>query len=244
MAFAGKKRWVKGSFKTTARKGLLHYLDAIFAPVSQRKIMKSSINDMAFTERRRVPVRALLGGVLFLVMAIQGFRMESNGIAALLLVCSLWYLGMAWLNRNAGSQTLMVLKDKGIWFFNADGLVPYTSIEATEVESYSGIAQMQLNTVLHIIAEKADTLPNFNDSRWKIFFKMPSARKGKGFRKHLVVFNYGGLRDEDGKNVDYENLEEELTYRIEKAHQEEHEQSHSVYVPSSSANDALAPVTH
>jgi hypothetical protein len=230
--------------ETTARKGLLHYLDAIFAPVSQRKIMKSTINDMAFTERRRVPVRALLGGVLFLVMAIQGFRMESNGIAALLLVCSLWYLGMAWLNRNAGSQTLMILKDKGIWFFNADGLVPYTSIEATEVESYSGIAQMQLNTVLHIIAERADTLPDFNDSRWKIFFKMPSARKGKGFRKHLVVFNYGGLRDEDGNNVDYENLEEELTYRIEKAHQEEHEQSHSVYVPSSSANDALSPVTH
>jgi len=205
--------------------------------------MKSAINDMAFTERRRVPVRALLGGIVFLIMAIQGFRMQSNGIAAALLVCSLWYLGMAWLNRNAGAQTLMILKDKGIWFFNADGLVPYTSIEATEVESYSGIAQMQLNTVLHIIAEKANTLPNFKDSRLKILFKMPSARKGKGFRKYLVVFNYGGLRDEDGKNVDYDNLEEEILYRIEKAHLLEAEQSRGVFVPSSSANDALTPVT-
>ncbi|MDQ0655221.1 hypothetical protein [Pseudomonas cedrina] len=206
--------------------------------------MKSTITDIAFTERRRVPVRALLGGIVFLAMAIQGFRMESNGIATLLLVCSFWYLGMAWLNRNAGSQTLMILKDNGIWFFNADGLVPYTAIEATEVESYSGIVQMQLNTVIHIAAEKADTLPNFDDSRWKIFFKMPSARKGKGFRKHLVVFNYGGLRDEDGKNVDYDDLEDELAYRIEKAHQKEHELINPVYVPSSSANDALSPVTH
>ena len=113
---------------------------------------------------------------------------------------------MAWLNRKAGSQTLMILKDKGIWFFNADGLVPYTSIEGTEVESYSGIGQMQLNTVFHIIAEKADI--------------------------------YGGLRDQDGKNVDYENLQDELSYRIQKAHQEEHEQSNRVYVPS--ANDALS----
>ena len=219
-------------------------MDAVFAPITQRKIMKSTINDMAFTERRRVPVRALLGGILFLPMAIQGFRMESNGIATLLLVCSLWCLGMAWLNRNAGSQTLMILKDKGIWFFNADGLVPYTSIEATEVETYSGIFQMQLNMVLHITPEKADTLPNFNDSRWKIFFKMPSARKGKGFRKHLVVFNYGGLRDEDGKNAGYDNLEDEIAYRIEKAYQEEHEQSNIVRVPSSAANDALSSVTH
>ena len=206
--------------------------------------MKSSINDMAFTERRRVPVRALLGGILFLAMAIQGFRMEAGGIANILLVCSLWYLGMAWLNRKAGSQTLMILKEKGIWFFNADGLVPYASIEATEVESYSGVVQMQLNTVLHIIAEKSNTLPNFNDSRWKIFFKMPSARKGKGFRKHLVVFNYGGLRDKDGKNVDYDNLEEEIAYRIQKAHKEEYDQSNLVYAPSSAANDALSPVTH
>lgn len=202
--------------------------------------MKSTVNDIAFTERRRVFVRALVGGMLLLVMASIGLRPNSNGIAAILVVCSLWFWVMAWLNRKAGSQTLMILKDKGIWFFNADGLVPYTSIEGTEVESYSGIGQMQLNTVLHIIAEKADTLPKFDDSRLKIFFKMPSARKGKGFRKHLVVFNYGGLRDQDGKNVDYENLQDELTYRIQKAHQEEHEQSNRVYVPSSSANDALS----
>jgi hypothetical protein len=204
--------------------------------------MESTLTDMAFTERKRVPVRALIGGIVFLAMAIQGFRMGSNGIASLLLVCSVWYSCMAFLNRNAGGQTLMILKDKGIWFFNADGLVPYTSIEATEVESLSGIGQMQLNTVLHIIAEKADTLPNFNDSRWKIFFKMPSARKGRGFRKHLVVFNYGGLRDEDGKNVDYDNLEDEIIFRIEKANHQEYCQSNPVYVPTSSANDALLPV--
>lgn len=204
--------------------------------------MESTTNDMAFIERRRVPVRALLGGILFLAMAIQGYRVESNGIATLLLVCSLWYLGMAWLNRNAGSQTLMILKKKGVWLFNADGLVPYTSIEATEVESYSGIFQMQLNMVLHIIPEKAETLPSFNDSRLKIFFKMPSARKGRGFRKHLVVFNYGGLRDEDGKNVGYDNLEDELMYRIKKAHKEEYEFSSPLYVPSTSANDALSSV--
>ncbi|MGO4801223.1 hypothetical protein ACEN2T_18235 [Pseudomonas sp. W22_MBD1_FP4] len=205
--------------------------------------MKSTSNDMPFTERRRVPVRALLGGIAMLVLAIQGFRMDSNGLGYLLLTCSLWYLGMAWLNRKAGSKTLMVLKDKGIWFFNADGLVPYTSIEGTEVESYSSILTMQLNATFHIIAAKADTLPNFNDSRWKIFFKMPSARKGKGFRKHLVVFNYGGLRDDASLNVNYDDLEAEIHYRIKKAHEEEQELNNAVWAPSSAANDAVSSVT-
>lgn len=70
---------------------------------------------------------------------------------------------------------------------------------------------------------------------------MADAFKGKGFRKHLVGFNYGGLRTTDGQKVYRELLGEELFYRIEKAHREEAARQGTIWVPSS-ANDALSPV--
>lgn len=181
--------------------------------------MENNVDDISFLEQRRVPFRAVIGVIIFSIITVQGFRMDQNGLAYIMLVCTLWMLGIAILNRKAGSQILMTLKKDGILFFNADGIVPYTSIQDIEVECYNGMAHMQLNSVFHIISEKANTLPNFKDSRLKIFFKMPSSRKGKGFRKHLVVFNYGGLVTTDGIKVKADDLSDELIYRIQKANE-------------------------
>lgn len=185
--------------------------------------METNNDDISFIERRRVPFRALIGAIAFAIITVQGFRLGSEGLGYIMLVCTLWYFGMAFFNRNAGSKVLMTLKDDGILFFNADGIVPYTSIEGLEVEAYNSVLHLQFSTVLHINSKDAGTLPKFNDSRFKIFFKMPSARKGKGFRKHLVVFNYGGLKTLDGELVNATDLEEEIIYRIEKSIQKTNE---------------------
>ncbi|WP_248805109.1 hypothetical protein [Pseudomonas sp. MWU13-2100] len=205
--------------------------------------MQQSLNDMSFSERRRVPIGALILGLLVLPLAIQAFRMEAVGkFAYVLLLCSLYMFVAAFLNRKAGSTPLMILKDEGVWFFNADGLVPYTSIQAVEVETYNTLKDIQRNLVLHIHAEKADTLPHFNNKRWKLLFMMPDARKGRGFRKHLVAFNYGGLCITGGQSADPDVLAEEIVYRIGKAHHEEEARQGAIWVSSSSANDALSPV--
>jgi hypothetical protein len=182
--------------------------------------MENKENEISFIERRRVPIRGLIGAIIFGIIAIQGFRMNQNGLAYIMTICAVWYLGIAWLNRKAGTQILMTLKEDGIQFFNADGIVPYTAIEGLEIESYNGMAHVQYNSVFHIFSEKSNTLPNFNDSRFKVFFKMPSARKGKGFRKSLVVFNYGRLKTLDGINVNADDLSDELVYRIQKANEQ------------------------
>lgn len=174
----------------------------------------TSNNDIDFFERRRVPIRSFVGGIALSAIAAQGFRMNSDALAYIMTVCSLWFFAIAYFNRNAGKQVFMTLKDDGILFANADGIVPYESIESLEIECYNGIMHMQLDSVLHIDSDKSNTLPNFNDSRFKIFFKIASARKGKGFRKHLVAFNYGGLRTADGKLVHADDLNDELVYRI------------------------------
>ncbi|MDR3411771.1 MAG: hypothetical protein P4L87_12660, partial [Formivibrio sp.] len=113
--------------------------------------MQQSLNDMSFSERRRVPIGALIAGLLLLPLAIQALRTETVGkFAYVLFLCSLYMFVAALLNRKAGSTPLMILKDEGIWFFNADGLVPYTSIQAVEVETYNTLKDIQRNLVLHI----------------------------------------------------------------------------------------------
>ena len=204
--------------------------------------MQKPTTELYFCEGRRVLIRALLMGLLALPITIQAIRMGSTALAYILLASTLYAFAMAFLNRKAGSIPLMILKDDGIQFFNADGIVPYTSIESFEIERFSTWQDIQLGLALNIYPEKTNTLPHFTRKRWWPPMKVADAFKGKGFRKHLVGFNYGGLRTTDGQKVDRELLGEELLYRIEKAHRDETAQQGTMWVPSSSANDALSSV--
>lgn len=190
--------------------------------------MQKTFPELSFAEGRRVLLRALLMGLLVLPITIQAVRMGSTALAYILLASTVYAFAMAFLNRKAGSIPLMILKDEGIQFFNADGIVPYTSIESFEVERFSTWQDIQLGLALNIYPETTDTLPHFDRKRWWAAMKMADAFKGKGFRKHLVGFNYGGLRTTDGQKVYRELLEEELLYRIEKAHRDEAAQQGTV----------------
>lgn len=200
--------------------------------------MEQKAGDVAFKEGRRVLFMGSFIGVALMAMGIQAFRIDYDGLAITLLLCAAWLLAAAWINRSAGSKELMILKDDGIWFFNADGLLPYTSIDDMEIETYCNHKDFQFNSLFHITPEKVDTVPAFKYSRLDFFFKKPGATKGRGFRKHVVVFNYGGLRALDGKSVDPDDLYEELSYRIGRAYQAES----AIVVPASASNDPIVGI--
>lgn len=195
--------------------------------------MELKAGDVEFKEGRRVLFMGSGIGIALMVLSIYAFFSEYQGLGGLLLFCASWLLISAWINRNAGSEPIMILRDEGIWFFNADRLLPYTSIDDMEIETYCNHKDIHFNSLFHITPEKVDTLPSFTFSRFDRFFKKPGAAKGRGFRKYVVVFTYGGLRDIDGKSVDPDDLYEELNYRIGRAYQEES----SIVIPASAAND-------
>ncbi|WP_244154439.1 hypothetical protein [Ectopseudomonas composti] len=200
--------------------------------------MEITASDVEFKEGRRVLFMGGGIGLLLMGLSFQAFRMGASPIAGLLLLVAVWLLASAWINRGAGSKPLMILKDEGIWFFNANGLLPYTSIGDMEIETYCTHKDFQFNSTFHIPLEKVDTLPAFQYSRLDGLFLRPGAARGRGFRKHVVVFRYGNLRDADGKGLDADDLFEELSYRINRACQAEA----AILVPTSAANDALSSV--
>lgn len=204
--------------------------------------MEINKGDVTFTESRRVLFMGAGLGLVLVVLAIAAFSSGKatgvTGLGVVFLIGAAWLFASAWSNRNAGDKPLMVLKEDGIWFFNADRMLPYTSIEGIEIETYCTHKDIQFNSTFHITPEKIETVPTFQYGRSDSVLNKPGATKGRAFRKHIVVFRYGRLRDADGKLVDMDDLAEELNYRINRAYEAEA----AILVPTSAANDPLSPV--